>query len=61
MELVHYFLSTSETILFSIDEEKGPLLYKNDPSGFFCGYKVNHDSSFKGLLRDHFINSDIPF
>lgn len=29
-----------ETILCSIDEDKGPMLYKIDPSGHFCGYKA---------------------
>lgn len=29
-----------ETILFGVDEELGPLLYKNDPSGYFCGYRA---------------------
>ena len=29
-----------ETILISIDIEKGPLLYKNDPAGHYCGYKA---------------------
>ena len=29
-----------ETILLSIDEEKGPSVFKCDPAGFYCGYKV---------------------
>lgn len=29
-----------ETILCSIDDEKGPMLYKIDPSGHFSGYKA---------------------
>ena len=29
-----------ETILVSIDEEKGPAVFKCDPAGFYCGYKV---------------------
>ena len=37
--LLQYY--KKETILCGIDDEKGPLLFKNDPSGFFCGYKVN--------------------
>lgn len=31
----------SETILCGFDDELGPLLYKNDPSGYFCGYRVS--------------------
>jgi len=27
-------------ILIGIDDEKGPLLYKCDPAGYFIGYKV---------------------
>lgn len=29
-----------ETILCGIDHEKGPMLYKIDPSGFYCGYRA---------------------
>lgn len=29
-----------EVILFGIDEERGPQLYRIDPSGDFCGYKA---------------------
>ncbi len=29
-----------ETIFCAIDDERGPQLYKNDPAGFYCGYKV---------------------
>lgn len=29
-----------ETIIASIDEEKGPMLYKVDPAGHFFGYRV---------------------
>lgn len=29
-----------ETILASIDEEKGPMLYKVDPAGHYYGYRV---------------------
>ncbi|EAR92119.1 proteasome subunit alpha type protein (macronuclear) [Tetrahymena thermophila SB210] len=29
-----------ETILAGYDNELGPLLYKNDPSGYFCGYRA---------------------
>ena len=29
-----------ETILVAIDEESGPLVYKCDPSGYYCGYRV---------------------
>ena len=29
------------TMLFSIDEERGPQLFKIDPAGHFVGYKVN--------------------
>ncbi len=27
-------------ILISIDEEKGPVVYKTDPAGYYCGYKA---------------------
>lgn len=27
-------------ILLAIDEERGPLLYKTDPAGYFVGYKA---------------------
>ena len=27
-------------ILVSIDEEKGPQVYKTDPAGYYCGYKA---------------------
>lgn len=26
-------------IMISIDEERGPQVYKTDPAGYFCGYK----------------------
>ena len=29
-----------ETILVSIDDEKGPQIFKADPAGQYCGYKV---------------------
>jgi len=29
-----------ETIIAGIDEETGPQLYKTDPAGHYCGYKV---------------------
>lgn len=29
-----------ETILCQIDDEQGPLLYKLEPSGHYCGYKA---------------------
>ena len=29
-----------ETILVSIDDEKGPQIFKGDPAGQYCGYKV---------------------
>ena len=29
------------TMLYSIDEERGPQLFKIDPAGHFIGYKVN--------------------
>lgn len=29
-----------ETIVAGIDEERGPVLYKIDPSGYFYGYKA---------------------
>jgi 20S proteasome subunit alpha 1 len=29
-----------ETIVAGIDEEKGPVLYKVDPSGYYYGYKA---------------------
>ena len=29
------------TILFSIDEERGPQLFKIDPAGHYTGYKVS--------------------
>lgn len=29
-----------ETILAGIDDERGPVLYKMDPSGHFSGYRA---------------------
>ena len=29
------------SILAGIDDERGPLLYKTDPAGYFVGYKVS--------------------
>lgn len=28
------------SILFGVDEERGPLLFKVDPAGYYVGYKV---------------------
>lgn len=38
-----------ETIIVSIDEEKGPMLYKVDPAGHFFGYRV----SLELVCADH--------
>ncbi len=27
-------------VLVSMDEEKGPQVYKTDPAGYYCGYKA---------------------
>ena len=27
-------------ILVSIDEDRGPQVYKTDPAGYYCGYKA---------------------
>ena len=27
-------------ILIGVDPEKGPLVYKTDPAGYYCGYKA---------------------
>lgn len=29
-------------MFIGIDEEKGPCLFKNDPAGYYVGYKVRH-------------------
>ena len=28
-------------ILIGYDEEYGPMVYKTDPAGYYCGFKVN--------------------
>ena len=32
------------SILAGIDDERGPLLYKVDPAGYYVGYKVSRTS-----------------
>ena len=46
-----------ETMLVSIDDERGPQIFKIDPSGHFLGYKVmlyalvNMEHSFNSANR----------
>ena len=46
------------SILAGIDDERGPLLYKTDPAGYFVGYKVSLPRLL-ALLFDFVLNHTV--